>query len=65
MPDDSGEKVRQLCYKVISLNESDPDFQPALQELRNAIHDSMTRARERVVNLAVVDAYENHSKAAD
>jgi len=65
MPEDSGERVRQLCYRVISLSESDPDFQPALQELRNAIHDSMTRARERVVSLAVVDAYENQTKAAD
>jgi hypothetical protein len=44
MPEDSGDNVKQLCYKVISLNESDPDFQPALQELRNAIHDSMTHA---------------------
>jgi hypothetical protein len=65
MSEDSSEKVKQLCYKIISLKESDPDFHPTLQELRNAIRDSMTRARERVVTLAVVDAYENHSKAAD
>lgn len=58
------EHIRQLCRRVGSA-ESDEDFQAALQQLRDEIDGSMTRARERLNGLAVVDAYENQSKAAD
>jgi hypothetical protein len=55
------ERIRQLCQKVFSA-DSDGVFQAALQELRDEISGSMTRARERLTHLAII---ESHSKAGD
>ena len=54
------ERVHLLCQIMFSA-QSDKDFQIALQELRHEISDSMTRARENLTDLAIIDG---HSKAA-
>ena len=55
------ERIKQLCENVFSA-DSDDAFQAALQELRQEVSGSMTRARERLTNLAIIEA---HSKTAD
>jgi hypothetical protein len=61
---ETGEKIRQLCRKVIELPERDCELEPALRELRTTIHEHLNRTRERVIELAFVTAQENQKKAA-
>ena len=52
---DADERVRQLCLKAVAAN-SDEELEAALMELREAIGDSMSRARERMDNLAILES---------
>jgi hypothetical protein len=56
--------VRQLCDKAAAATSKE-EADTALQELRDTIHDSMDRARERLKKIAVLEITENKSKAAD
>ena len=59
------EQIRQLCSKVVALQDCD-QLQPAVCELRAAIHDYISRTRDRVADLAFVAAVlDSESKAAD
>ena len=59
------ERIRQLCSKVVALQGSD-QFQPAVCELRAAMHDYISRARDRVADLAfVAPALESEPKGSD
>jgi hypothetical protein len=58
------ENIRKLCQKVISLPEWDDEFEPALEELKAAIHEHLSPTRERLLALEFLTAQEKRSKAA-
>lgn len=60
----SEQRIIELCYKVIALPEDSPEFDPAIQELKAAIHQQMEDARRDVAKLAVLVA-RDESQAAD
>lgn len=62
-PKPSDDRVRELCSKIAELDSSDEEFEPTLRELRWAIHACLSRARERLTELAFVNGLEK-SKAA-
>jgi hypothetical protein len=61
---DSDQKIRELCGKVTSIPESADEFEPALQQLKAAIHEHLSPTRERLLALEFLTAHEKRSKAA-
>ena len=57
------QKIIDLSAKVIAMKDTD-GFQPAIQELRAAIHEHIEGAREKVAEIAFVIKNESDSKAA-
>jgi hypothetical protein len=45
-------RIHQLCGKVVGLDESSPDFEPTLQELRAAIRDHLLGVKDEIANFA-------------
>jgi len=60
----SEQKIIDLSAKVVSLQDS-PEFWPAVQALRDAIHDHVSSTRKKVSDLAFLVANESKSNAAD
>jgi hypothetical protein len=46
------ERIAELCQKVLSISESSPDFEPAIVELRRALHEHLIAAKDSVADLA-------------
>jgi hypothetical protein len=62
-PSPSEQKIVELCSKVAAMQESE-NFEPILDELRAAIRQHLSEARDRVADFALRIAAEE-SKAAD
>jgi hypothetical protein len=60
----SEQKIIDLSAKVVALQDT-PEFWPAVQQLRTAIHDHVSSTREKVSDLAFLIANESKSNAAD
>lgn len=58
------QKIVDLSAKVIAV-QGTAGFEPALEELRQAIHEHINRARDGVADLAFQIASISDSKAAD
>ena len=61
----SEQRILELCHKVIALPEDSKEFEPAIQELKTAIHEQMEEARNKVAKMALIVAARNESQAAD
>jgi hypothetical protein len=64
------EKIVDLCNKVMELSHDSPEFGPAIQELKSAIHEHLAQTRDKVADLALVMSArkrrsESGSEAAD
>jgi hypothetical protein len=60
----SEQKIVALCSKITAM-ESSEDFEPMLIELKAAIRQHITDARDKVADFALVIAARDESKAAD
>jgi len=58
----SEQKIIDLSAKVVAVQDT-PEFWPAVQELRNAIHDHVSSTRDKVSDLAFLIANENDKAA--
>ena len=57
------QKIIDLSSKVIAMKDTEA-FEPAIQELKAAIHEHVSNVRDKVAELAFVVAKESESKAA-
>ena len=60
----SEQKIIDLSAKVLTVQDT-PEFWPAVQALRDAIHNHVSSTREKVSDLAFLIANESKSNAAD
>jgi hypothetical protein len=59
----SEQKIIGLCSKIAAMDDSD-EFGPILNELRDAIRQHLTEARDRVADFVLVVATLDESKSA-
>ena len=58
------QKIIDLSAKVIATQDT-PEFEAAVQALREAIHTHLSGMRDKVADLALLIANESESSAAD
>jgi len=58
----SEQKIIDLSTKVVAVQDT-PEFWPAVQELRDALHDHVSSTRDKVSDLAFLIANENDKAA--
>ena len=58
------QKIVELSAKVIAMQDTEA-FEPAIRELRAAIHEHIEGARVKVAEMAFAIKNESDSKAAD
>lgn len=58
---DSEQRVRDLCLKVMAVEQDSPEFAPAIDELQFAIREHLDGLRDQVAELAFVLAAESEA----
>jgi hypothetical protein len=63
MSEDSRSRIHQLCEKVIRVDAKSPEFEPTIVELRSAIREHLSQARDKVADLAMLIAAKSQSES--
>lgn len=59
----TNQRIIDLCQAVIALPDGAEEFEPAIHELRTAIHKHLEKARLEIVKMAQLVAARDHTDA--